>query len=98
MFQFLKNVNNWVFFLSFEIIDSKKGGKPTLRMAGDRKAGPVVSDNGNFILDVDFGVIEDAKGLNEKLLQIAGVVETGLFIGMAEKAFFGQEDGSVIVW
>jgi len=76
----------------------KLGGKPILRMAGDRKAGPVVSDNGNFILDVDFGVIEDPHDLNEKLLHIAGVVETGLFIGMAEKAFFGQKDGSVTVW
>jgi len=74
------------------------GGKPILRMAGDKKAGPVVSDNGNFILDVDFGVIENPKELNEKLTSIAGVVETGLFIGMAEKAFFGEKDGSVTVW
>jgi len=74
------------------------GGKAVLRMAGDRKAGPVVSDNGNFILDVDFGIIENPHELNEKLLHIAGVVETGLFIGMAEKAFFGEKDGSVTVW
>jgi len=74
------------------------GGKPVLRMAGDRKAGPVVSDNGNFILDVDFGVIEDPKSLNEKLLHIAGVVETGIFVDMAEKAYFGERDGSVIIW
>jgi len=74
------------------------GGKPVLRMAGDKKAGPVVSDNGNFILDVDFGLIENPKELNDQLLHIAGIVETGLFIGMAEKAFFGEKDGSVTIW
>lgn len=64
-------------------------------MAGASKAGPVVSDNGNFILDVDFGVIDNPKELNEKLLHIPGIVETGLFIDMAEKVYFGNKDGSV---
>ena len=69
--------------------------KASLRMAGASKAGPVVSDNGNFILDVDFGFIQDPKSLNDKLLQIPGIVETGLFIDMAEKVYFGNKDGSV---
>lgn len=70
------------------------GGKPTLRMAKS-KAGPVVTDNGNFIIDADFGVVEDPAALEGKLAPIPGVVETGLFIGMANKAFFGMKDGSV---
>eukprot|EP00466_Bigelowiella_natans_P012505 jgi/Bigna1/34552/e_gw1.6.93.1 len=70
------------------------GGKPVLRMA-QKKAGPVVSDNSNFIVDADFGLIEDPSSLNTKLQMLPGVVEVGLFCGMAIKAFFGQEDGSV---
>jgi ribose 5-phosphate isomerase A len=72
----------------------KLGGTPVLRMA-QAKAGPVVSDNGNFIIDVDFGKIENPKELNLKLLQIPGVVDTGLFVNMASKAYIGQKDGTV---
>jgi ribose 5-phosphate isomerase A len=54
-----------------------------------------VSDNGQFILDADFGEIQDPAALNQQLLNIPGIVETGLFIGMACKAYFGEEDGSV---
>lgn len=70
------------------------GGKPQLRMAA-RKAGPVVTDNGNFIIDCDFGEIDDPKSLHDSIKSICGVVETGLFPLMAEMAYFGQEDGSV---
>ena len=63
-----------------------------LRM-GKSKAGPVVSDNGNMIIDVDFGIIENPAELNQILKMLPGVVETGLFIDMAVKAFFGQADG-----
>ncbi len=70
------------------------GGKPILRMA-KAKAGPLVTDNGNFIIDVDFGIVKNPSEINEKLLLIPGVVDTGLFIGMASKAYFGQKDGSV---
>jgi ribose 5-phosphate isomerase A len=74
------------------------GGTPTLRMA-IQKAGPVVTDNGNFVLDVVFDFSPgktEPVALNEKLINIPGIVETGLFVRMAQKAFFGQEDGSVI--
>ncbi|GAI61080.1 unnamed protein product, partial [marine sediment metagenome] len=72
------------------------GGKPVLRMA-KAKAGPIVSDNGNFIVDVDFGLIENPSDMNDKLLKIPGVVDTGLFVGMASKAYIGQKDGNVII-
>lgn len=74
----------------------KLGGKPKLRMAV-AKAGPVVTDNGGFIIDADFGVIQDPELLNTQLSAIVGVIETGLFVKMAVKAFFGAADGSVIV-
>ena len=73
----------------------KLGGTPILRMA-QAKAGPVVSDNGNFILDVDFGVISNPNELNLKILTIPGVVDTGLFIDLASKAYIGKEDGNVL--
>jgi len=74
----------------------KLGGRPVLRMA-KAKAGPLVSDNGNFIIDVDFGLIENPSDINDKLLKIPGVVDTGLFVGMTSKAYIGQKDGKVII-
>ncbi len=71
-------------------------GKPVLRMAKS-KAGPLVSDNGNFIIDVDFGIIKNPSELNSKMRLIPGVVDTGLFINMVSKAYVGKEDGSVLI-
>jgi ribose 5-phosphate isomerase A len=62
----------------------------TLRMAGDR---PFVSDEGNCILDLHLGAISDARALSEALNQIPGVVENGLFIGMADLIVVGHTDG-----
>jgi ribose 5-phosphate isomerase A len=64
------------------------GGKPALREA-QRKLGPVVTDNGNFVLDVDFGSIDQPKELNQALKTVSGVVETGLFVGMADIVYVG---------
>ncbi|MHC1631013.1 MAG: ribose-5-phosphate isomerase RpiA [Methanotrichaceae archaeon] len=54
------------------------GGVPILRQA-KMKDGPVISDNGNFVIDADFGVIEDPQDLASQLSAIPGVVEHGLF-------------------
>jgi ribose 5-phosphate isomerase A len=69
---------------------------PVLRMAKS-KAGPVISDNGNFIIDAYFGLIKQPKELLEKIILITGVVEVGLFVNMAKNVYFGNEDGSVSV-
>lgn len=74
----------------------KLGGTPKLRMA-QAKAGPLVTDNGNFIIDVDFGIMDSPSDIDFKISQIPGVVDTGFFIGMTSKAYIGQEDGKVIV-
>ncbi|ODN75275.1 ribose-5-phosphate isomerase [Cryptococcus amylolentus CBS 6039] len=75
-------------------------GEPglTLRM-GKMKAGPVVSDNGNFIIDAPFSSEEMSKpeSLLHRIKMLTGVVEVGLFCGMARAAYFGNEDGSVSV-
>ena len=66
------------------------GGKPVLREKADR-SGPYITDNGNFILDVDFGAIDNPSLLESRLKAFPGVVETGLFIGMAHLAYVGTE-------
>jgi ribose 5-phosphate isomerase A len=63
-------------------------------MGGKVKAGPVVTDNGNFIIDAHFGELVDPEGLNRTIKQLVGVVEVGLFVNMANAAFFGNEGSS----
>uniref|UniRef100_A0A9J7WW21 ribose-5-phosphate isomerase n=1 Tax=Cyprinus carpio carpio TaxID=630221 RepID=A0A9J7WW21_CYPCA len=70
------------------------GGEAVLRMAVS-KAGPVVTDNSNFILDWKFEHAQNWKEVNTAIKMIPGVVETGLFVGMAERVYFGMEDGRV---
>ncbi|KON32132.1 hypothetical protein AC478_01295 [miscellaneous Crenarchaeota group-1 archaeon SG8-32-3] len=64
------------------------GGTPILR-EGKGKVGPIVTDNGNVIIDAFFGVINNAAELEVKIKMIPGVVETGLFIGLANTAYIG---------
>lgn len=66
-----------------------------VRQGGSAKAGPVVTDNCNFIIDADFGEIVDPRKLHQDIKLLVGVVETGLFIDNASKAYFGFPDGSV---
>jgi len=70
----------------------------TLRMA-KMKAGPVVSDNGNFVIDAPFppDVMRDPYSILARIKMLTGVVEVGLFCHMAQAAYFGNEDGSVTV-
>ena len=68
------------------------GGKPVFRETKG-KLGPVISDNGNVILDAGFGVIEDPVALSQELKMIPGVVETGLFIGLADVIYLGTASG-----
>ncbi len=69
-----------------------RGGDPELR-AAERKDGPVVTDNGNLVLDCDFGAIEDPAELAAWLSALPGVVEHGLFVGVADEILVGHEDG-----
>jgi ribose 5-phosphate isomerase A len=59
------------------------GGEPILRL-GKMKDGPVITDNGNFVLDVDFGTIEEPAGLAARMRMIPGVVEHGIFDNLDE--------------
>jgi len=68
------------------------GGEPKLRMAGEVKDGPVVTDNGNFILDVEFQPIQYPAKLEEEIKRIPGVVEVGIFTGLADIVYVGYPD------
>ena len=69
------------------------GASVTLRK--QENGGLYVTDEGHHILDCQFGKIGDPAALNAQLHEIPGVVEHGLFIGMAEIAFVGK-DGRVV--
>ncbi|OAQ53122.1 ribose-5-phosphate isomerase [Natrinema mahii] len=71
------------------------GGEPTLRDAGG-KDGPVVTDNGNLVLDCAFGSIDDPDELATRLSELPGVVEHGLFVGMADATYVGTDDGVTV--
>lgn len=63
-----------------------------LRM-GVHKDGPVVTDNGNFILDARFEHIEDPLDLEMELNNIPGVVENGIFAEIADIVLVGTPEG-----
>jgi len=70
---------------------------PTVREA-QGKLGPVVTDNGNFILDLKLSKpIDDLARLAVELKMIPGVVETGLFVGMTNEVHVGTETSSYIL-
>ena len=64
------------------------GGSPKLRLKSD--GSPFLTDNGNQILDCSFGKIADPPGLALVLDGTPGVVEHGLFIGLAKMALVGR--------
>lgn len=64
------------------------GGKAVLR-EGKGKLGPVITDNGNVVIDAVFGVISNVAELEKNLKMIPGVVETGLFVNLADIAYVG---------
>lgn len=66
------------------------GLNPTLRMDG---AAPLVTDEGNYIFDCRCGPIGDPQGLAESLRAMAGVMDHGLFIGLADRVLIGTVDG-----
>ena len=74
----------------------KLGCKANLRIKNDGE--PFVTDNGNYIYHCHFGNgIDNPKNIDIKLLDIEGVVDTGLFIDMATKVIVGNQKGTRII-
>jgi ribose 5-phosphate isomerase A len=80
-----------------EILSSDAGctGEMTLRLKADGQ--PFITDSGNFIFDCAFGRIEEPEALDEALRLVPGVVETGLFLGIADAAIIAGPDGVVVL-
>jgi ribose 5-phosphate isomerase A len=72
------------------------GADSEIRM-GLKKDGPVVSDQGMWIIDARFEEITDPEHVNRRLLMTPGVVDHGLFLGMATTVLVGRSDGKVDV-
>lgn len=71
----------------------KLGGQPEIRMAV-KKDGPVITDQGNLIIDAKFGTIDNPTELEKTINNIPGVLDNGLFIGVADVVLVGElKDG-----
>lgn len=76
---------------------TEMGITPILRQA-QKKMGPVVTDNGNFIIDLKFPKpIDNPAQIAVNLKMIPGVIETGLFIGMADEIHVGTKEGAYVL-
>tara|TARA_B100000945_G_scaffold31611_1_gene21645 strand:+ start:213 stop:908 length:696 start_codon:yes stop_codon:yes gene_type:complete len=100
----VENLNK-VFPLPVEVLPSawnqvkdvikEMSGVSSLRMA-TKKAGPVVTDQGNLILDVLFNNgIKDPKDLEVRINNIPGVLENGLFIDLTDKVLVGKIENNI---
>jgi ribose 5-phosphate isomerase A len=70
------------------------GGEPTLRLANGR---PLLSDDHLYILDCRFAPIEDPAALSASLKGLLGVVEHGIFLGLAAQAIVAGNDGITVL-
>ncbi|HET6390865.1 ribose-5-phosphate isomerase RpiA [Hyphomicrobium sp.] len=75
--------------------DSGCEGEVKLRTGADGK--PFVTDNGNYILDCSFGAIEDPEALDDALKLVPGIVETGLFLGIADVGIVAGPKGVEVI-
>jgi len=83
-------------YKSVQVKITNMGGRARLRESQE-KVGPVITDNGNFILDADFNRIEKPVLLDRRLKMLPGVLETGLFLKMVDCVYVGRKDGKVDV-
>lgn len=76
---------------------TKLGSPKSILRMGHAKAGPVVTDNGNFVIDAPFpeDVMTRPRELLVSIKLLTGVVEVGLFCNVVKAAYFGNQDGSV---
>ena len=80
-----------------EEVISEMNGSSTLRMA-TKKAGPVVTDQGNLILDVLFNEgIKNPKEIEKSINNIPGVLENGLFVDLTDKVLVGKIENNIPV-
>jgi ribose 5-phosphate isomerase A len=69
------------------------GGRPVVR-EGKGKLGPIITDNGNAVIDAYFGEIPNPAELAVTVKMVPGVVETGFFVGLTDIAYIGTASGT----
>lgn len=77
------------------LVHARHGGNGELRLRDDAPGMPYVTDGGHLIVDAFFGRISDPEALSRDLLDIAGVVQHGLFLNMCKMAYVATLDGVV---
>ena len=75
--------------------DAGCSGEIKLRLGQD--AQPFITDSGNMLLDCAFGRIDNPEALDEALKRVPGVVENGLFLGIADAAIIAGADGVSVI-
>jgi ribose 5-phosphate isomerase A len=84
------------FALKPVILRLKKMGAEVQIRTGERiKDGPIITDNGNYIIDANFGIIENPKELSEKINEIKGVIENGIFYENISEILVGTKKGII---
>ncbi|KAG2571128.1 probable ribose-5-phosphate isomerase 2 [Panicum virgatum] len=82
-----------------KVFDGLPGFHARLRTVVDADLGsaPFVTDNGNYIVEMFFedGIRGDLQDISDRLLRITGVVEHGMFLGMATTVIVANKDGTV---
>jgi ribose 5-phosphate isomerase A len=80
-----------------EVLAADAGCRGEIRPRMRPDGSPFVTDNGNYILDCAFGRIEEPELLDEALKCIPGVVENGLFLGLADVAILAGPGGITVL-
>lgn len=76
----------------------KMGGSPEIRQA-EKKDGPVITDNGNWIIDCNFGTIDDPETMEAEINSLPGVLSCGIFSEFKNKTsvIVGEKEGVRII-
>jgi len=80
-----------------EVLSSDAGCEGEIAVRKSPEGKPFITDNGNMIFDCSFGRIDDPEALDEALKYVPGVVEHGLFLGIADHAIISGPDGVVVL-
>jgi ribose 5-phosphate isomerase A len=72
----------------------KLGGTPLLRLSGRDY---FITDNNNYVIDSDFGTIDDPEKMEREINKISGIVDNGLFVDMTSEVFVGTDSGVKIL-
>lgn len=83
-------------FVPYKISQLFPGVKSVMRM-NDKKDGPVITENVNYLLDVYFEQWPDISQINSTLKNVSGIVETSLFYGLAHSAIIAREKGVIVL-